>query len=171
MEIIKDIIIPCIAVILSIASIIISKRSELLSRGEIEFNIATLIRDAQYRVSDIGLVVAKHKSEVMKSIINREQLTQEELEEKLEEILEKDMEYTVLETSFNQSIEIMLNAYEESCAKYLDKKVDQERFKRSYHRAIREIVEDEDLKEEFNSHVTPYKCILKVYNQWYNLEV
>lgn len=170
MEFIKDIIIPGIAVILSIVSIIISKRSELLSRGEIEFNIATLIRDAQYRVSDVGVMLAKYKSEVMKSM-EEDNLTPEELEEKLEEKLKKDNEYKVLETSFNQSIEIMLNAYEESCAKYLDKKVDQERFKRSYHRSIREIVEREDLEEEFNSHTTPYKCILKVYNKWYNLEV
>ena len=170
MEFLKDIIIPGIAIILSIISILISKRSELLSRGEIEFNMATLIRDAQYRVSDIGIMIAKYKSKVKKSI-PKDNLTQEQIEEKLEEILEKDNEYKILEGSFNQSIEIMLNAYEESCAKYLDKKVDQERFKRSYHRSIRQIVERPDLEEQFNSYTTPYKCILKVYNKWYNLEV
>ena len=91
MEFLKDIIIPGIAIILSIISILISKRSELLSRGEIEFNMATLIRDAQYRVSDIGIMIAKYKSKVMKSI-PKDNLTQEQIEEKLEEILEKDNE-------------------------------------------------------------------------------
>lgn len=148
---IKDFILPIAAFVISIISLGISKKSELLSKGEIEFHMATLIRDAQYRVSDKGIDLAKYRSTFLKS-------------------LENDLEYNVLMISFNQSVEIMLNAYEESCAKYLDKKVDSERFKRSYHKAIRDVVENQEFKENFNSHTTPYKCILKVYNKWYNLE-
>lgn len=170
MDFLKDIVITGMPLVLSILSIIIAKRSELLSRGEIEFNIATLIRDAQYRVSDAGIEVAKYREELKGTIPTLGKTTQQ-IEEELEEILESNTIYKVLEKSFDQSVEIMLNAYEESCAKYLDKKVDQERFKRSYHRSIRQLVERVDLEEEFNSHITPYKCILKVYNQWYNLEV
>ena len=163
---IKDFILPIVAFVISIISLGISKKSELLSKGEIEFHMATLIRDAQYRVSDKGIDLAKYRSTFLKSLENNPQMSQEDLEK----ALENDLEYNVLMISFNQSVEIMLNAYEESCAKYLDKKVDSERFKRSYHKAIRDVVENQEFKENFNSHTTPYKCILKVYNKWYNLE-
>ena len=71
---------------------------------------------------------------------------------------------------FNSAIENNLNAYEEACAKYLDKKVDKKRFKKIYRTEIKQLVESPDLKSKFDALITKYKAIAKVYIEWENLE-
>lgn len=70
----------------------------------------------------------------------------------------------------NNAIEELLNAYENGCAKYLDNKVDKDRFKKIYMVEIRNVVEKESFKDKFNPNTSRYKAILKVYNEWNNLE-
>ena len=161
---ILDYIMPLATFILSITSILIAVKSWKLSQGEIEFQIANIIRESQYRVSDSATELAKYRQEFLSE---RED---GQTEENRLEMLYDDLVYKTLDDKFEQSVEIMLNSYEESCAKYLDKKVDAERFKKSYHRSIRRIVEDDEMESEFNTPTSAYKCILKVYNEWYNLE-
>lgn len=67
------------------------------------------------------------------------------------------------------SIEELLNAYEEACAKYIDKKVDKKRFKKLYYDEIKKIVETQDLKDYYKFG-SKYCAIKKVYNKWYDLE-
>lgn len=74
------------------------------------------------------------------------------------------------EKIFLAAVENNLNAYEEACAKYLDKKVDCGRFKKTYKKEIRQLVEREELKTYFNATSSSYKAILKVYTEWENLE-
>src|SRR5574343_658667 len=45
------------------------------------------------------------------------------------------------EAGFNAAVENNLNAYEEACAKYLDGKADRNRFKKSYKKEIKQLVE------------------------------
>ena len=71
---------------------------------------------------------------------------------------------------FKSAQEDLRNAYEEACSRYIDGKVDRERFKRMYFKEIRRLMEDEDQQEHFNKHDSSYKCIIKVYNEWYDLE-
>ena len=77
---------------------------------------------------------------------------------------------SLLTKALNSAIEINLNAYEEACAKYIDNKVDKERFKKNYMVSIRQEVENPTNKERFNATTSPYKAILKVYAEWFNLE-
>jgi len=63
----------------------------------------------------------------------------------------------------------MLNAYEEACMKYLDAKIDKERFKKTYIIEIRQLVESDSNKDKFGTS-SPYTAIKKVYNEWNNLE-
>ena len=85
-------------------------------------------------------------------------------------IAKKSDDKDILSQAFNSAIESNLNAYEEACAKYLDNKVDKERFKRNYSVEIRQLVENTNYKKYFDATTSPYKCILKVYNEWNNLE-
>lgn len=86
-------------------------------------------------------------------------------------LLIADRNEEILKQAFRSARELNLNAYDEACAKYLDNKVDKERFKRNYFIEIRQLVESESNAEFFSSPATPYRCIIKVYNEWNNLEV
>lgn len=68
------------------------------------------------------------------------------------------------------AIEEYLNAYESACSKYLDKKVDKKRFKKQYYKCIKDIVEASFFSKKLDKISSPYKAILKVYDEWYNLE-
>ena len=82
----------------------------------------------------------------------------------------QDGQADILKQAFETARELNLNAYDEACSKYLDKKVDRERFKRNYHVEIRQLVENPVNREKFDGVTSKYKCILKVYEEWNNLE-
>jgi hypothetical protein len=61
----------------------------------------------------------------------------------------------------------ILNAYEEACMKYLDGKVDKERFKKTYIVEIRNVVKKYEAKLGAS---TSYTAISKVNKEWNDLE-
>lgn len=124
----------------------ISKNNEKIAQGQIELYINQLISQTKKDVMDISLKVA---DSCINDIENRNSL---------------------LTKALNSAIEINLNAYEEACAKYIDNKVDKARFKKNYMVSIRQEVENPINKERFNATTSPYKAILKVYDEWFNLE-
>lgn len=169
----------------AISSLYISRRAFLISQGEIEFEMATIIKDVNYRVADLGLAQIQYEEDVRKKLIN--QATNKRTHEntdyeedpinditiddiQLSEVLACDDVYLYKKKMHEQSIEVMLNTYDEACAKYLDSKVDKERFKRSYHKSIRNLIESGDFEKYFNTPCSSYKCILRVYDKWFNLE-
>ena len=77
---------------------------------------------------------------------------------------------TVYQKMFDTAQEDLRNAYEEACSRYLDEKVDKERFKRMYYSEIQNLVENKDQIEYFDTVKSRYKCILKVYKEWFDLE-
>jgi len=83
------------------------------------------------------------------------------------------LEKTKLE-SFNKQLDLAiennLNAYEAACANYIDKKVDTTRFKQSYKSEIKKVVEDIHHKKYFDGVSSKFRAILKVYDEWENLE-
>lgn len=68
------------------------------------------------------------------------------------------------------AIEEYINAYEKACSLYLDSKVDKERFKKQYHKCVKDIVEEKNFSEKFDKVSSPYKALLKVYEEWNNYE-
>lgn len=76
----------------------------------------------------------------------------------------------VYQKMFDAAQEDLRNAYEEACSRYLDEKVDKERFKRMYYAEIQNLVENKDQIEYFDTVKSRYKCILKVYKEWFDLE-
>ena len=67
---------------------------------------------------------------------------------------------------FSALDEDLLNAYDEACAKYIDKKVDRERFYKTYMHEIRQLVDNEPYNKKFNEKSCKFDAILKVYNEW-----
>lgn len=158
----KDILLPLIAIIVSIIAIyqsstantksnLASTTANKISAGQIELNISILIKETENRVMDLAIAMSKYFKDT-----------------ELSETEKKELEF--LKNAYNQAVESNLNAYEEACAKYLDEKTDKERFKRMYTIPIRRLLEDTTLEKYFPAHNSSYKCILKVYNEWFNLE-
>lgn len=83
---------------------------------------------------------------------------------------EEERQLEIYQRNFKAAVESNINAYEEACAKYLDGKVDRRRFEKNYRVPLRQLVETAELKEYFDAVTSRYKAILKVYDQWENLE-
>lgn len=143
---IAAIIISIIGIFISVISIIIAYNAHKISQGEIELNIHQLLNQTKKDVMDIYLIISEKCSD-----------NAEELRETLNQAL-------------NTATERNLNAYEEACAKYLDNKVDKERFKKNYNIEIRQLVEDENNKNKFDATTSVYRAILRVYKEWNDLE-
>lgn len=71
------------------------------------------------------------------------------------------------ERLLNAAREDWLNAYDEACAKYIDGKIDRERFRKLYVNEIKDCVEQ--FSGEFGI-TTRYQAIRAVYNEWNDLE-
>lgn len=140
------IIISGIGLLISIISIVRANNAHKIAQGQIELNIHQLLNQTKKDVMDVTLVIAEKCSD------NDESMK------------------AVLTQALNTANERNLNAYDEACAKYLDNKVDKERFKKNYHIEIRQLVEDENNKSKFDANTSPYKGILKVYKEWNDLE-
>ncbi len=123
----------------------ISEENKKIAQGQIELYINQLITQTKKDVMDISLKVSESSN-------NTEQKN------------------NLLLHALHSAIEINLNAYEEACAKYIDGKVDKERFKKNYMVAIRQQVESPDNADKFNATTSPYKAILKVYKEWNDFE-
>jgi lysyl-tRNA synthetase class I len=68
-------------------------------------------------------------------------------------------------------MEEYLNCLENLCQKYLDKKVDMERFQKSYCNEVRNLFGPNSIyKAKLDGDSSPFKAIKKVYNRWENRE-
>lgn len=86
-----------------------------------------------------------------------------------------ETKFKATEHSLKSAVEDWLNAYEEICSKYLDKKIDRKRFKKTYKSEIRGIVESKEDNEFVYRLINPegtsrFRAIWKVYRQWEHLE-
>jgi len=132
--------------VISIISIIKSHYAHKITQGQIELNIHQLLNQTKKDVMEVALLIAEKCSD------------------------DVDGTNKLLSKALDTANERNLNAYEEACAKYLDKKVDKERFKKNYHVEIRQLVENENNKSKFDANTSHYKAILKVYDEWNNYE-
>ncbi|ASY52608.1 hypothetical protein JJB61_10395 [Clostridium perfringens] len=150
-----EIIISIFSLLVSICAVIYansaSKTANKVANGEIELNIFSIIRETEIRVMDLTIELSKFE--------DYESLSQT-----------KKKECDAITKAFEQAIESNLNAYEEACAKYLDGKIDIDRFSRMYNTPIRNLVENDEYQDYFKPIISSYKCILKVYEKWNNLE-
>lgn len=85
-------------------------------------------------------------------------------------ILQKEPGNVELQRIYRSTEEVYRNAYEDACAKYIDGKIDKERFKKMYLGEILRLVEEEPHREAYATNQTTYDCTLKVYNEWLHPE-
>ena len=133
-----------IAIIISIVAFGFSLfsffKSNSLTKGQVEMQIRDMISSAKWRYADLGIQ------------------------------LSKDNQNQTLIASTKAALEDVLNAYYEACAKYIDKKVDTERFKKLYVTEIRNLVEDNNTKSYYVMPQSKFQATVKVYREWNNLE-
>ncbi len=135
-----------VGLLISVISICRANSAHKIAQGQIELSIHQLLNQTKKDVMEVSLKIADKCSD--DSVQMSDVLTQ----------------------ALNSAIEQNLNAYDEACAKYLDNKVDKERFKKNYHVEIRQLVENKNYKDKFDPNTSPYKGILKVYREWNDLE-
>lgn len=124
----------------AVAAIVTYINGRRMANGNVELQIRTMISEAKY-----------HQSECMIK------LTANPKDEALKSI-------------YDMLTEEVLNAYDEACAKYNDRKVDKERFKKMYLHEIRQLVESPELKEKYDSISSRYDATKKVYSEWNHIE-
>ena len=129
-----------------IISVIALRKASSSTSANLELYINERITNTKDKVNEISIT--------MSPLLTKANKTEDE-----KKLLES---YGVI---LKSAIENNLNAYEESCAKYLDNKVDKRRFMKTYRTEIRQLVENERLKEKFDALTTRYKAITKVYNE------
>lgn len=150
MEVIS-IIISALAILVSIVSLIksdiasktandLNQRSNDFTQGQVEMQIRNMITSAKAQLS----------------VMNNQ--------------LSQNKENEVLKASFSDACEEVANAYDEACMKYLDGKVDKERFKKAYINEIKNIVENDVFKDKYVMPQSKFHATVKVYNEWHNLE-
>lgn len=150
-----------------------------------KYELAAIIVASLSALFALGSVVFSHLASKKANSIAAEQkmISQGQIELQIHQMISQtkkdlleialrvqDGQADILKQAFETARELNLNAYDEACSKYLDKKVDRERFKRNYHVEIRQLVENPVNREKFDGVTSKYKCILKVYEEWNNLE-
>lgn len=85
-------------------------------------------------------------------------------------LLAKDPENEAIQKAYFGTEEVYRNTYEDACGKYIDGKIDKNRFRKMYQTEIRKLVEEEPHKEYYSGNQSPYDCTIKVYNEWFHQE-
>ena len=159
------IVISVFSLIVSIVSAIFARKSSAranaiasdnlqLQHGLVELELSQSIEGAKAKINDLGVVMAPFVAKRKKGTISEEE--QETL--------------NIYDKNLNASIQSLLNTYDAACSKYIDGKIDKVRFKKNYQVEIRNLLENDDLKEYFDPITSRYKPILVVYNEWENSE-
>jgi hypothetical protein len=134
-----------------------AERANDISIGQTETALREQIAIARQRMEDVGF-----KLQEVLSGRSRKELTPEET---------KHLEF--VEKSWNSAVEGYLNAYEDACGKFLDKKIDPVRFKRIYIEEVRNICNPK--RESYARHMHPdatskFEAIWKVHKEWLRYE-
>jgi hypothetical protein len=143
-----------IAVIFGVASIIGAVFSKRIVMGQQETSLRAAIRLTRQAVQDLAIRIGT----VMDG--KREDEVRAEDRRRLQP----------LALAFREAIEDNLNAYEDACAKYLDKKIDRGRFFKSYSKEIENICTQENneiAKFMHPADTSSYQAIWKVYREWF----
>lgn len=74
----------------------------------------------------------------------------------------------MLQFAYKVAEESYRNAYEDACAKYIDNKIDQNRFEKMYKKEIRRLVEEEPHKQFYADLQTQYSSTANVYKKWFS---
>jgi hypothetical protein len=156
------------SLLLSVIAVFISafsaRRANLandVSMGQAENELRNSIRTTKSRVEDIGLQMA--------SLLDGKRPDQLNAQER--------RHFGVLDKIFRSAVEENLNAYENACAKYRDRKIDRKRFKQTYYTEVRKLCEPpldgspsaiKDLMHPADT--SSFQAIWMVFREWHHRE-
>jgi len=152
---IVSIVIAAISVVISLFALSKSSKASSaalnIQHASVELEIRNAIENSKNQIQNLSITFAPLKVKTSR--------TQDE--EALFQFHQK---------ALDSGIESLLNQYDDACAKYIDGKIDKHRFKKTYNKEIRNIVENKEFEEYFNPTTSNYKPILIVYKEWFDLE-
>jgi hypothetical protein len=111
-----------------------------LQKGQVEMQIRDMISNARHRYGTTAIHLASN------------------------------IECQVSIAAERAALEDVCNAYDEACAKYLDNKVDKERFKKLYVDEIRQWVTNKNYIDKYRELDTKFRATVKVFKEWNDLE-
>jgi len=86
---------------------------------------------------------------------------------------EEEVYIAQLELTYRSAIEGHLNAFEDACGKYLDKKIDLSRFEKMYRTEIQTVCDHTKITYEPHMHPesnSKFQAIWKVHQKWFKVE-
>jgi t-SNARE complex subunit (syntaxin) len=142
-------VVAILALIVSVFAFLGTKSTNKIAIGALELQMRQTITDTQNQVEDFIMIMNPLTVKKEAGNIDNDELS----------LLGK------YENHLSAKIEKNLNAYNSACAAYLDNKIDKKRFKKDYSKEIRQLVENEHLRDKFDTTTSPYKSILEVYKE------
>ena len=132
---------------------------QAFSAGQIETGLRSEIRATRKAARDASIALAEATSRVQG---DKRELSKADKERLMPYVL-----------CYEEAIEDNLNAYEEACARYIDNKVDRDRFRKMFFSEIANLVR----KKEAEDHITfgllhpegqsLFQNIWRVYREWH----
>ncbi|MEE9406886.1 MAG: hypothetical protein V3V28_02305 [Polaribacter sp.] len=140
----------------SIAKLSLNKSEiqNMISMGNLELSVSERISNSRDKVGDITMIISPLLGKKGNDKLSDSEKTTLDAQEKV----------------LQSAIENNINSYEDACSKYLDGKIDKVRFKKTYNSEIRQLVERKNLEKYFKPLTSKFKALLKVYEEWNNLE-
>lgn len=142
-----------VASVVAISTYLNSRQLKKLQEKNLKLNMAQTELYIQELLVNARKIFLDMTLERLKLSINNENTKQNDLNDSL----------------IKHTLQEVLNSYEIACMKYLDDKVDKDRFKKTYIKEITDLFKTESYKkllDETNS----FQAIKKVNNEWNNLE-
>lgn len=132
----------------------IAQENLKLQNGMAESQITQSIENAKSKINEISMTMVPFVSKEKSQTITKE-------EENALALYRKNL---------NAAVQTLINTYDSACSKYMDGKVDKDRFKKTYKNEIRKLVENDEFEGYFNPLTSSYKPILNAYSEWEHLE-
>lgn len=143
-----------VSVCFGIISVVAAMYSRRIAMGQAETGLRASIRLTRQAVRDLTIRIG----EVLDGA-NPNKLT-----------AEQRRRLQPLDKAFREAVEDNLNAYEDACAKYRDKKIDRVRFKKMYIDEIRNLCIEKEGPIHDLMHpegASKFQAIWKVYREWH----
>ncbi|PXW42279.1 hypothetical protein DFO54_11359 [Erwinia sp. AG740] len=137
--------ISIVGILISVGTLIATSRRDKNALGVSEENTYSKIQDAEDARADFSMNLAL-KAEAWETANKPNKYTMSEAERKMEE----------------HKIERILNAYDIACQRYIDKKLDRARFKKTYGDRIKKICDNPDFKVIKDRTVHSYTALNQV---------
>jgi hypothetical protein len=132
-----------------------AREAKAIAVGQAETSLRTMISASRQRVEDFAVQIG--------ALLEGRRLTELDAREI------RRME--PLQRALRSAVEANMNAYEDACAKYLDGKIDKERFQEMYVDEIKTLCEEKDSLIADLLHPkerSPFRSIWKVYSDWFS---